>query len=139
MPKWGRDHVDSSSMRELKDRNGNSLGVEVFRAYSCEFGLFKNLVSGKAKSTPCQLTLTVDLRAKLQRSTSLLDTIYEGRDPNTFQLTKNHKTQATRKFKGEVVIATHDKKCYSIVDLLFDKSAASMPVEGLGVSHAEYF
>merc|ERR1712194_93052 len=35
--------------------------------------------------------------------------------------------------------ATYDKKCYSIVDLLFDKSAASMPVEGLGMSHAEYF
>merc|ERR1712151_272622 len=139
MPKWGREYVDSASMREPKDRNGNSLGVKVFRAYSCEFGLFKNLQSAKGKSSPYQLTLTVDLRAKLQRSTSLLDTIYEGRDPNTFQLSNNNKNQAIRKFKGEVVIATYDKKCYSIVDLLFDKSPASMPVEGLGMSHAEYF
>ena len=33
----------------------------------------------------------------------------------------------------------HVKKCYSVTDLVFGHSAASMPVQGLGMSHAEYF
>lgn len=136
MPKWGREYVDSNSMKEPRDRDGRALGVKVFRAYTCEFGLFKNLASADKSY---KLTLTVDLRAKIQRSVSLLETMYEGKDPNSFKLSQSQKNQALRKFKSEVVIATYDKKCYSIVDLLFDKTPANMPVEGLGMTHAEYF
>jgi len=44
-----------------------------------------------------------------------------------------------RIWQNETVICKYDKKCYTVLDLLWDHSPASMPVEGLGMSHAEYF
>jgi hypothetical protein len=44
-----------------------------------------------------------------------------------------------RQWCNEVVIATYDKRCYSVKDLLFDKSPATLPVSNKGMSHAEYF
>ena len=73
------------------------------------------------------------------RTTSLLEVFAEGRHPE--QTTYDGQKQAAlkRKWVTEVVIATYDKRCYSITDLIFDKSPATLPVEGLGMSHAEYF
>jgi hypothetical protein len=47
--------------------------------------------------------------------------------------------QMKRQWIGESIIAIYDKKMYHVTDLIFDKSPASMPVEGLGMSHADYF
>ena len=120
-------------MTEPTDRRGESLGVRVYEAFSCNFGLLRS-PTGTAS-----LSLTVDLRAKVVRTLSLLNHFCGNQDPRTFNLKPQDQAQAKRHWIGEVVISMHDKKCYSVVDLIFDKSAATMPVEGLGMSHAEYF
>ena len=78
------------------------------------------------------------------RSQSVLDALYDGRDPNNYELTRQEQDRAKRQWIGETVIYKIDKKCYSVVDLKFDHSADSLPVEGLliggkPVSHAKYF
>lgn len=79
------------------------------------------------------------MRAKVMRTKSLLDTFCESRRPETMTYDKKKQDELNRKWCGEVVIATYDKRCYSVIGLHFDKSAASLPVEGLNISHAEYF
>ena len=133
LARWGKDYIDSSSMTEPLDRNGRSLGVKVFRAFSCEFGIYK------PHGQPTQLTLNVDLRAKIIRSKSLLDNIYEDSNPNTGRLSDSDKSKFRRMFESEVVICTYDKKCYSVVNLDFENSASSLMIPDIGMSHAEYF
>jgi hypothetical protein len=120
------------------DRNGNDLGVIIYQAYSAEFGMVRPKGPNKA-----YLALTVDLRAKLLRSQSLLDVLYEGRDRKT-KLSPKEQDQAKRMWIGETVIYTIDKKTYSVVGFKFDHSAATLPVDGLLIdgkpcSHAQYF
>jgi len=133
MARWGREYIDPKSFTEPKDRQGRAMGVRIFRAFSCEFGVHKP--HGQNMS----LTLTVDLRAKVIRTRHLLNQICEDKDPNACKFNQRDITSAQRKFKGEVVICTYDKRCYSVVDLDFNNSPATLPVEGLGISHAEYF
>lgn len=133
LAKWGNEFIDSSNVTEPKDRQGNSLGVRVYEAYSCKFGFLRN-PRGLAS-----LSLTVDLRAKIVRTMSVLDHLCGGTDPRKYNPSRHEMNQARQQWIGEVVISMHDKKCYSVKDLLFDQSAASLPVEGLGMSHAEYF
>jgi len=97
----------------------------------------KKVVKGKVGTL--SLTLTVDLRAKLQRTKSLLETICLDQDPSKVNFTPSKQNEHKRRWKKEVVICTYDKKCYSVIDLLFDHSPASKPVDGLGMSHADYF
>ena len=82
-----------------------------------------------------------DLRAKVMRTKTLLDVFCEARGQPPGGATFDAPTWAAlrRQWRGEVVIATYDKRCYSVVDLLFDDSPASMPVKDLNMSHAEYF
>lgn len=130
----GREYVDPQSFTEPTDRDGRSLDVRVFRAFVCEFGFYKPTPN---PNTPCSLGLTVDLRAKIQRKKSLLDVISGGNHQKTYS--KQEQDQFKRQFCNEVVIATYDKKCYSVKDLHFDKSASSLPIPGKNFSHAEYF
>jgi len=138
LKKWGRDYIDPKTGK-TKDRNGNELGVTIYQAFSCEFGLTRTEEENRAK-----LSLTVDLRAKLMRSSSLLEVIYNGRNPNTTRLSYPEQDRALEEWKGQTVIYKVDKKTYTVVDLKFTESAASLMVEGLlvdgkPVSHAEYF
>lgn len=73
------------------------------------------------------------------RVSSVLDHLCGNRDPARYNPTQNEQSEAKRHWIGEVVISLHDKKCYAVTDLKFEHSAASMPVDGLGMSHAEYF
>jgi hypothetical protein len=70
---------------------------------------------------------------------SVLDHLRGSNDPRNYNPSYNEQERARRDWIGEVVISMHDKKCYSVTDLVFDHSAASMPIEGLGISHADYF
>lgn len=133
MAKWGREYIDPKSFKDPTDRQGRTLGVRIFRAFSCEFGLHK-----PHGSQPC-LTLTVDLRAKVIRTKTLIDTLCEERDPNTVIYDNSTISRAKRLWKSEVVICTYDKRCYSVIDLVFDKTPDSLPIEGQGISHAYYF
>jgi hypothetical protein len=87
---------------------------------------------------PVRLALTVDLRAKIVRTMSVLDHL-SGNQPNSWNPSPRDMENYRRQWIGEVVISMHDKKCYSVTDLVFDHSAASMPVDGLNMSHADYF
>lgn len=137
MARWGREYIDPKNFTEPYSKQGKKLGVKVFRAYTCEFGLHRPNVGEKQGKT--SMTLTVDLRAKLLRTKSVLDALCQGYDPNTYQFDAQRQDEALKQWKNEVVICTYDKKCYSVIDLLFNESPTSMPVEGLGMSHAEYF
>jgi hypothetical protein len=133
LARWGSEFIDPSNMTEPSDRRGNSLGVRVYQAYSCSFGFLR-----KEEGT-AGLTLTVDLRAKVVRTMSVLDHLSGNRGPEKYDPTPHEQGVAKRHWIGEVVISIHDKKCYAVTDLDFTHSAASMPVEGLGMSHSEYF
>jgi len=91
--------------------------------------------------TTAKLALTVDLRAKILRSHSLLDNLYQnhGTDPSGWNLSKQEQDRANRHWTGQTIIYKADKKTFSLVGLAWDHSAASLPVKGLGMSHAEYF
>jgi len=60
-------------------------------------------------------------------------------DPKNARFDSQTISRAKRQWKSEIVICTYDKRCYSIIDLDFDKTPANFPVEGLGMSHADYF
>ena len=139
MARWGRDYIDASSMREPTDNSGRPLGVQVFKAFSCEFNLNRTTTgSTPGKPNPIQLTLLVDLKAKIMRTKSLLETIYDGMDPNR-GIPKAKQGVIQRQWKNEVLIGRYDKRCYSVISLDFSNSPASLPVEGLNMSHADYF
>ncbi len=57
----------------------------------------------------------------------------------TYHFDRQSMHDACTKFIGEVVICTYDKRCYSIVDIDFENSPATLPVEGQNMSHADYF
>lgn len=132
---WGKEFIDPQNFTEPRHKHTREpLGVILFRAFSCEFDYVR-----PKHATKVQLGLTVDLRAKLMRSTSLLDVICKGQRPNTAQFTDHDQRRLNDEWTGQVVIYKLDKKCYSVVCLRFDHSAESLPVEGLGMSHATYF
>ena len=99
MARWGREYIDPKNFTEPQDKNGNDLGVRVYRAYSCEFGLHRSSLQGNLS-----LTLTVDLRAKILRKRTLLEQITEGRDPNSARYDDRQINQAKRTWESEVVI-----------------------------------
>lgn len=132
--RWGREYIDPNSMQEPVDKFGNPMGVRVFKAYSCHFNFMRrsNTEAGTAR-----LTLTVDLRAKLRRTESVLDQIFGG-NPNT-QLSPRAIADAKREWEGQTVITTYDRKCYSIEELIFTESPNSLQIAEKKISHAQYF
>ena len=138
LAKWGRDFIDPKSFFEYKDREGRALAT-VFKAYNCAFGVSRPLGPTKAF-----LTLTVDLKSKVMRGRSVLDEIYAGRNPGSYRLNEAQERSERDKWIGQIVIYKGDYKTYSIVDLRFDHSAETLPVEGLIMhgkpcTHARYF
>ena len=77
------------------------------------------------------------------RTKSLLDVLCEGRsqmgNPELVKFDAQAQKMLKKQWIGEVIIATYDKRCYSVIDLLFDKSPANHMVQDLNISHAEYF
>lgn len=134
MAKWGREYIDPKTWTEPKDNHGRSFGVRVFRAFSCEFGI--NKLEGQQQNS---LTLTVDLRAKVIRTKSLLVSLCNGMDPNSVTFDRRDIAHYRKQYQGEVVICTYDRKCYPVVDLDFKNSPDSLLVDGCEMSHTEYF
>lgn len=134
LAKWGHAYVDPKSFQETR-------GVRIFKAYVCEFGFIMSRDSGTTNNTNKkmkQLALTVDVRARLQRSKSLLDMIRED-NRNNDDYSRDAMERLKRRYCGQTVIYTIDKRCFDIVDLDFGQSARSLPVSGLNMNHAEYF
>jgi hypothetical protein len=134
LARWGNEYIDPMTCNEPTDKSGRSMGVRVYEAYSCQFGAVK----ATSDSLP-QLGLTVDLRAKIVRTMSVMDYLVGEQDPNAYDPSYQEQEGCRRQWIGEVIISMHDKKCYSVTDLVFDRSAADMPVQGLNMTHAEYF
>ena len=129
MARWGNAYIDPKGYEEHE-------GVRIFKSYIGEFGLYRRDKNGVT------LGLTVDLRAKVQRTTSVLDMMYDeiGKKPDkVHKWTEQQIKQAERNYKHENVIYTVDKRTFDIMRLRFDVSPASLPVEGLNMSHAQYF
>jgi len=133
MARWGRHYIDPKSFQTPKNKYGQEMGVNVFQAYNVEFNV------GKPQGPAPKLMLTVDLTAKVIRTKSLLVALTGGKDPNKCQFSAQEKAAAKRKWVGQTVISMLDKKCHAIHDLIFEYSPDSLPVEGLGISHAQYF
>jgi len=134
LAKWGREFVDPSTCIPAKGRNGEELGVDVYEAHTCTFGLIRrNEEAGKTR-----LALTCDLRAKVIRKKSIRDTLYHARDPSS-KWARQERERTRRHWVGQVVIYKRDKKCYTVIDLDFDNSARSLKIPGKEISHEEYF
>jgi hypothetical protein len=132
---WGSEFIDPQSFTEPSDYRGQSLGVRVYKAFSAQFGILRD----PATKLPT-LSMTVDLRAKIVRTMSVLDHLTkEHGGPDRYRPDRREEEDARRYWIGEVVIAMHDKKCYTVVDLNFDESANSLEIPELRMSHAEYF
>lgn len=135
--RWGNEFIDPNKVEKPTDRRGNDLGVSVFQAYSVQFNVLKP--PSENEDGPVRLALTVDLRAKVVRTMSVLESLIGRRDPGTYKPSSKEIEDAKREWVGQVVISMHDRKCYSVTDLVFDHSASTLPVEGLGMYHSEYF
>jgi aubergine-like protein len=68
-----------------------------------------------------------------------MDVICDGKNPNDMSFDAQAVRREKREYTGQIVICTYDKRCYPVVDLDFDNSPSSLPIEGLGISHADYF
>ena len=79
----------------------------------------------------------MDLRAKVIRTRSLLDTLCEGRNPKTTHFDDRRIQQAKRQYEGEVVICTYNKRCYSVIDIVFNNSPALLLINSQDISHAD--
>jgi len=134
LARWGTEYIDPENMKEPTDRQNKSLGVRVYEAYSCQFGFIR-----KSSTDIPRVGLTVDLRAKIVRTMSVLDQLSNGQDPRCYNPSRQEEDRSRRQWIGEVVISMHDKKCYSVTDLIYNQSAQTLPVEGLGMTHAQYF
>jgi len=128
--RWGDAYIDPRNYRDEE-------GVRIFDAYYCEFSLIR---SNKEKGK-LSLALTADVRVKLQRSKTLLDMLAEinpSAKTGSGWRESDMKT-AQRRYEGECVIYTIDKRTFDIVKLHFNESADSKMVDQLNISHAEYF
>jgi hypothetical protein len=137
LARWGKEFIDPEKFEKPTDRRGNDLGVSVYQAYSTQFNVLKP--PSENKDGPVQLALTVDLKAKVVRTMSVLDSLVGRRDPASYKPSFKEIEDAKREWIGQVVIYMEDRKCYSVTDLVFDHSPSSLPVEGLGMYHSEYF
>jgi hypothetical protein len=106
LAKWGKVYIDPKAPLPALDGRGNDMGVHIFEAYACTFGV----IQSSKKEGPARLALTCDLKAKVIRKTSLLDVLYGNKSRDT-QFTRPEQNRAKRDWIGEVVIYMHDRKC----------------------------
>ena len=106
--KWGEEYIDESRAIPGKTRDGRSLGIDIYEAYSCKFGVLRRTDSSPNTSS-ARLTLTVDLRAKIMRTNTLLDVLNNIQSTDTDWNQRNQQ-QAKRQWIGERVMYTREKK-----------------------------
>jgi len=102
--KWDRVYVDLTTPIPATDRRGNDLGVDIFQAYSCSFGVIQ------VRERKACLALTCDIRAKVIRKMSVLDVLYGNRGRDT-TLSRLEQDRAKREWIGKLVFYTSDRKC----------------------------
>ena len=108
LTKWGKStYVDRTAPNEALDRRGNPLGVTIFQAIQLSFGILR------VEGNPACLTLTCDLRAKVIRTTSVLQDLYGNMTPQQAEqsFTPSYIKNLEKLWIGQVVIYKHEKKC----------------------------
>ncbi|KAL7574615.1 hypothetical protein ACA910_002967 [Epithemia clementina (nom. ined.)] len=135
--KWGEEYIDENRAIPGRARDGRDLGIDIYEAFSCKFGVLKRTDQTQSNSS-ARLALTVDLRAKIMRTVTLLDSLNEIQSTDKKWDPRNQQN-AKRKWIGERVMYTREKKGYTIVGLDFEHSPRSLPVPDQKISHAEYF
>ncbi|GKY93658.1 hypothetical protein MPSEU_000333200 [Mayamaea pseudoterrestris] len=123
LDRWGGRHYDPEKGKDER-------GCTIYPAYDAYFGLQR--IGGKVA-----LVLTLDLRAKVIRNLSLLDEINP--DGRNTQFTMQEQNAERRKWVGQVVIYTREKRCYTVADLDFGNSANTLLIPGTRTTHAAYF
>ena len=145
MVRWGCEYIDPKTFTEPRDKQNRSLGLKMFRAFSCDFNCMNTDTGsnldpvGSKEIQPFSLVLTVDLRAKIIRTQNLLNLWCNNTNPNQKHFDEHTRRQIRNKWINEQIICIYDKKTYGIVEILFDESPASMIIPTLNISHAEYF
>jgi hypothetical protein len=117
----GEQFIDINKPIPGKDRRGNLLGVDVYESYDCKFGLLRNLPKSP---TEARLTLTVDLRAKIPRTESVLDDLHNGQSGRAFS--KQDQDRAIRAWTGEQVIYTKERKGMIVWEIVNTSNTAFM-------------
>lgn len=135
--RWGNEYINEDRAIKGTDRNGRDLGIDIYEAYSCKFGVMRR--GGEVKNaSKARLILTVDLRAKIMRTVSVLDVLNNIQSTDTNWSSQNQQ-RAKRQWIGERVMYTREKKGYTVTGLDFDNSPRSRPVPDQNISHEEYF
>ena len=106
--KWGEEYIDENRAIPGKTRDGRSLGIDIYEAFSCKFGVLKR-TDKSANSSPARLALTVDLRAKIMRTVTLLDALNDIESTDR-EWSQRSQQQAKRQWIGERVMYTREKK-----------------------------
>jgi hypothetical protein len=63
LAKWGKVYIDPKAPLPAVDARGNDMGVHIFEAYSCTFGV----IQSSKREGLARLALTCDLKAKVIR------------------------------------------------------------------------
>ena len=105
--KWGSEYINESRAIRGKNRSGDDLGIDVYEAYSCKFGVIRR--DNVQNASKARLMLTVDLRAKIMRTKNLLDVLYNIQ-PTDQKWSNQNQQRAKRQWIGERVMYTREKK-----------------------------
>lgn len=106
--KWGEEYIDEERPIHGRTRDGRDLGIDIYEAYCCKFGILRR-TDQSPKTSVARLILTVDLRAKIMRTVTLLDTLNEIESTDR-QWDSRKQQQAKRQWVGERVMYTREKK-----------------------------
>jgi hypothetical protein len=104
LKRWGHQFID-----ERNPITHENLGIDIYESFECNFGLLRKEAGDPSQA---QLTLTIDLRAKIMRKTTLLEALSRNRPSSSSgqQWTKQEQDRANRTYVGEQVIYTLERK-----------------------------
>jgi len=129
---WGRDHVDNGGLPL-----STQYDVDVYRAYGVEPGVVESLEDPEK----FEIILTADVKAKVIRTKSCLDSLFDALRTNNVDATSPaQRNEVKRQFEGKTVINKKDKRTYIVDNVDFEMSPNERPIPNLpGVTHTQYF
>jgi hypothetical protein len=110
LKRWGQQFIDEKNPIPHPE-----LGIDIYESFACSFSLIRKDAGDPSQA---QLTLTIDLRAKIMRTTTLLEAL--NRSSSGQQWTKQEQDRAKRTYVGEQVIYTLERKGKCNVDTRAD-------------------
>ena len=129
---WGRDHVDNGGLPL-----SSQYDVDVYRAYNVEPSVVESLEDPEK----FEIVLTADVKAKVIRTKSCLDNIFDAiRTNDLSRVSAAQINDVKRQFEGKTVINKKDKRTYIVDSVDFEISPDKRFIPNMPeVSHTEYF